>query len=161
MACSGSEIFAARQTNRRKTKWRIPMSWKPIVLCVDETPSFLEGYKMLLEENGYRVLTATDGKEALEVFMSRSIDLVLLDYHMPEMNGAAAALHMKELKADVPILLLSSDKQLPLDDLEAVDCFLPKSESVDDLLEKVDYLLSLRLLFQPLETLKRRSQKAA
>jgi CheY-like chemotaxis protein len=133
----------------------------PVVLCVDDTPSLLEGYKMLLEENGYRVLTATGGKEAVEVFKSCSIDLVLLDYHMPEMNGAAAALQMKELNADVPILLLSSDEQLPQDGLAAVDCFMLKSESIEDLLEKVDYLLSLRLLFQPLKTLKRRFQKAA
>ena len=137
------------------------MCRKAVILCVDDTPSFLEGHKMLLEENGYRVLTATNGKEAVGIFMSHSVDLVLLDYHMPEMNGAAAALHMKELRADVPILLLSGDERLPQDELAAVDCFLSKSVSIDDLLEKVDYLLSIRLLFEPLETLKRRSQKAA
>jgi two-component system, CitB family, response regulator DctR len=137
------------------------MGPNPVILCVDDTPSFLEGYKMLLEENGYRVLTATEGKEALEVFQSCSIDLVLLDYHIPGMNGAAAALQMKELNADVPILLLSSDERLPQDDVAAADCFMLKSESIDDLLGKVDYLLSLRLLFQPIETLKRRFQKAA
>ncbi len=43
--------------------WSIPM--KPVILCVDDTPSVLEGQKMLLEENGYRVLTATNGKEAV------------------------------------------------------------------------------------------------
>jgi CheY-like chemotaxis protein len=137
------------------------MAPKPVILCVDDTPSFLEGYKILLEENGYGVLTATEGKEAVEVFKSCAIDLVLLDYHMPEMNGAAAAWRMKELNADVPILLLSSDERLPQDDLAAVDCFMSKSESIDDLLGKVDYLLSLRFLFEPLETLKRRFQKAA
>ncbi len=60
---------------------------KPVILCVDDTPSVLEGEKMLLEENGYRVLTATNGKEAVQAFTSHSVDLVLLDYHMPEMNG--------------------------------------------------------------------------
>jgi len=43
------------------------MSWKPLILCVDDTPSVLEGLKMLLEENGYRVLTATNGKEACKL----------------------------------------------------------------------------------------------
>ena len=47
---------------RPKIFWSIPM--KPVILCVDDTPSVLEGEKMLLEENGYRVLTATNGKEA-------------------------------------------------------------------------------------------------
>ena len=41
---------------------------KPVILCVDDTPSMLEGEKMLLEENGYRVLIATNGKEAVQTF---------------------------------------------------------------------------------------------
>ena len=124
------------------------MSWKPIILCVDDTPSVLEGEKMLLEENGYRVLTATNGEAAVQVFVSQSVDLVLLDYHMPEMNGGVAAARMKELKADIPVALLSGDECLPPRDLEAVDCFMPKSQPISSLLEKVDYLLDLRFVFR-------------
>lgn len=127
------------------------MSRKPVILCVDDTPSVLEGEKMLLEENGYRVLTATNGKEAVQAFTSHSVDLVLLDYYMPGMNGAMAAVRMKDSKPDVPVALLSSDECLPLRELEAVDCFIPKSEPIVSLLEKVDYLLSLRFLFRPFE----------
>jgi CheY-like chemotaxis protein len=125
------------------------MSWKPVILCVDDIPSVLEGQKMLLEENGYRVLTATNGKEAVQAFMSHSVDLVILDYHMPEMNGGMAAMRMKDSKPHVPVALLSGDECLPLRDLEAVDCFMPKSEPIISFLEKVDYLLSLRFLFRP------------
>ncbi|HXO31249.1 MAG TPA: response regulator [Candidatus Acidoferrales bacterium] len=132
---------------------------KPVILCVDDTPSVLEGEKMLLEENGYRVLTATNGKEAVKAFASHSVDLVLLDYYMPEMNGGMAAVHMKDSKPDVPVALLSSDECLPQRDLEAVDCFIPKSEPVVSLLEKVDYLLSLRFLFLPLDALKTRDTR--
>jgi len=46
---------------------------KPVILCVDDTPSMLEGEKMLLEENGYRVLTATNGKEAVQAFTSHRL----------------------------------------------------------------------------------------
>jgi CheY-like chemotaxis protein len=127
---------------------------KPVILCVDDTPSVLEGEKMLLEENGYRVLTATNGKEAVQAFTSHSVDLVLLDYHMAEMNGGMAAMRMKDSKPDVPVALLSSDECLPLDDLEGVDCFIPKSEPIVSLLEKVDYLLSLRFLFLPFDASK-------
>ena len=130
------------------------MNWKPVILCVDDTPSILEGEKMLLEENGYRVLTATNGKEAVQAFTSHSVDLVLLDYHMPEMNGGMAAVHMKDSKPDVPVALLSGDERLPPDDLEAVDCFMPKSEPISSFLEKVESLLSLRFLFRPFSTLR-------
>jgi CheY-like chemotaxis protein len=130
------------------------MSWKPIILCVDDTPGVLEGEKMLLEESGYRVLTATNGEAAVQVFVSHSVDLVLLDYHMPEMNGGVAAARMKELKADIPVALLSGDECLPQRDLEAVDCFMPKSQPISSLLEKVDYLLSLRFPFRPFGVLK-------
>jgi CheY-like chemotaxis protein len=130
------------------------MSWKPVILCVDDTPSVLEGQKMLLEQNGYRVLTATNGTEAVQAFVSHSVDLVLLDYHMPEMNGGMAAVHMKDSKPDVPVALLSGDEYLPRRDLEAVDCFIPKSEPIISFLKKVDYLLSQRFLLRPLGALK-------
>jgi len=77
------------------------------------TPSVLKGQKMLLEECGYRVLTATNGEEAVQAFVSNSIDLVLLDYHMPSMNGEAAARHMRAAKPDVPIALVSGEDCLP------------------------------------------------
>jgi CheY-like chemotaxis protein len=72
---------------RAEDLWSAHMSWKPVILCVDDTLSVLEGQKMLLEEKGYRILTATTGKEAVQAFLSHSVDLELLDYHMPEMNG--------------------------------------------------------------------------
>jgi CheY-like chemotaxis protein len=125
---------------------------KPVILCVDDSPSILEGEKMLLEENGYRVLTATNGQEAVQAFVSQSVDLVLLDYNMPEMNGSMAAVLMKDCKPDVPVALFSSDDGLR--DLEAVDCFISKSEPIVGLLEKVHYLLSLRFLFQPVDASK-------
>ena len=127
------------------------MRRKPLILCVDDTPSVLEGRKMLLEENGYKVLTAASGKDAVKVFASNPVDLVLFDQHMPQVNGDVAAIHMRACKPDVPIALLSGDDSLPPSALEAVDAFISKSEPITSLLEKVDYLLSLRFLFQPLD----------
>ena len=137
------------------------MLGKPVILCVDDAPGVLEGRKVLLEENGYRVLTATNGKEAIQAFVSNSVDLVLLDYHMPEMNGGMAAARMKQAKPDVPVALLSADDRLPLRDLQAVDCFMPKSEPIISFLEKVDYLLSIRFLFRPFDALKAQNTEIA
>jgi CheY-like chemotaxis protein len=61
------------------------MTGKAVILCVGDTSSALEGLKMLLEENGYRVLTvltATNLKETVQTFVSNSVDLALLDYHI-------------------------------------------------------------------------------
>jgi hypothetical protein len=69
---------------------------------------------------------------------------------------------MKNAKPDVPIAILSSDECLPPGDLQTVDCFISKSEPIVSFLEKVDYLLSLRFLFQPLGAfIAQRHRKAA
>jgi CheY-like chemotaxis protein len=133
------------------------MTQKPVILCVDDPSSMLEERKMLLEENGYKVLTATNGKQAVEAFVSNAVDLVLLDYHLSEMDGAMAALQMRASKPDVPVALLSADESLPPNTLDAFDAFISKSEPVVSFLQEVDYLLSLRFLFQPLDSLRRRS----
>ena len=126
------------------------MTGKPLILCVDDASNVLEGRKMLLEENGFEVLTATNGREALQAFVSHPVDLVLLDYHMPQMNGDVAAAHMKARKPDVPLVLLSADDWVPQSKLKTVDAFVSKSEPITTFLEIVDHLLSLRFLFQPL-----------
>jgi two-component system, OmpR family, alkaline phosphatase synthesis response regulator PhoP len=127
------------------------MNRKPLILCADDSMNVLEGWKELLEQNGYSVLTATDGTEALQAFVLHPVDLVLLDYHMPHMNGDVAAAHMKACKEDVPIALLTADDLGPLNNLKAVDALVSKSESVTRVLEIVDELLSFRFLFQPLD----------
>jgi two-component system, sensor histidine kinase and response regulator len=129
------------------------MAGKPLILCVDDTSNELEGRKMLLEENGFEVLTASNGIEALRAFVSHPVDLVLLGYHMPRMNGDVAAERMKACKPDVPLALLSADDRVPESELNAVDVFVSKSEPITTFLAIVDHLLSLRFLFQPLRDL--------
>ena len=127
------------------------MNRKPLVLVADDSASLREAWKELLELNAYNVLTATSGTEALEAFVSHPVDLVLLDYHMPLMDGREAAARMKACKDDVPIALLSADDLAALGDVKAVDALISKSESVTTVLRIVDHLLSLRFLFEPLD----------
>ena len=126
------------------------MSGRPLILCVDDERNGLEGRKMLLEETGCKVLVATSGVEALQLFSSHPIDLVLIDYHMPGMNGDVVAEHMKAGQPDVPIALLSADDEPPERALRWVDAFVSKSESPANLLQIVERMLELRLLFAPL-----------
>jgi CheY-like chemotaxis protein len=120
----------------------------------------VEGQRTLFEASGYRVLTATNATDAVEAFKSHAVDLVLLDYHIPGMNGAVAAARMKDRNPDVPIILMSGDEDVPPGDLEVIDCFLSKGGSISSLLEKIDYLLGLRVLFRPIRTLETQSRRA-
>ena len=129
------------------------MARKPLILCVDDGWNGLEGRKMLFEEAGWKVLVATSGAEALQLFGCHPVDLVLLDYHMLGMNGDVVAEHMKTGEPDVPIAMLSVDDGLPKSALRWVDAFVSKSESPANLVQIVEHLLDLRFLFAPLDGL--------
>jgi two-component system cell cycle sensor histidine kinase/response regulator CckA len=79
------------------------------VLLVDDEEIILEVSKELLEGMGYRVLTARNGKEAVEVYRKNQdeIDIVLLDMVMPNMGGGAAYDRMKEINPHIKVLLSS------------------------------------------------------
>ena len=117
---------------------------KATILCIDDQWSGLIGRKMLLENNGYEVLEATGGTEGLRLFLSHSVDAVVLDYQMPGMNGDVVAAKMKRAKSYVPIMLLSSYGRLPKSNLDAVDILLSKSQPPKILLSTLQDLLRRR-----------------
>jgi CheY-like chemotaxis protein len=112
------------------------------ILCIDDHWSGLIGRKMLLEQNGYEVLEATGGSEGLKLFLSQDVDAVVLDYQMPDMNGAVVATKMKRARSTVPIILLSAYGPLPKRKLQSIDKFVSKSESPAAFLSTVDDLLT-------------------
>jgi CheY-like chemotaxis protein len=113
-----------------------------LVLCVDDELIGLQVRKILLERAGYRVLTALDGPLGLEVFEKEAVDVVILDYSMPGMHGGEVATRMRQLKPEVPILLLSAYVGLPSEVTSLVDLYMTKGEGPDMLLTKIDSLLS-------------------
>lgn len=113
-----------------------------VVLCVDDEAVGLSVRKLILESKGYRVFTAADGPQALALFSAQPIDLVVLDYKMPGMNGDVVAERMKRQKPKVPILILSAYIDLPRETLALVDRYVTKGESPVVLLEAVAELLA-------------------
>jgi PAS domain S-box-containing protein len=79
------------------------------VLLVDDEKIILEVGRELLEGMGYRVLTATDGEEAIKVYKKNrnNIDIVVLDMVMPGMGGGEAYDHMKGVNPEIKVLLSS------------------------------------------------------
>ena len=111
------------------------------VLCVDDEALGLQIRRALLEVAGYKVLTAEDGKTALILFEDNHIHAVLLDYLMPEMDGARVAAAMRTIKPHVPILLHSACVDLPQDAIGLVDATLSKGEGPEMLINRLQLLI--------------------
>jgi len=82
----------------------------PVILVVDDSPVVVEAVKEALLSDGYTVLSARDGLEALEVVKSSSPDLILLDIDMPRMNGYQLCKILKrdDKFRDIPIIMLTA-----------------------------------------------------
>ncbi len=113
-----------------------------LILCVDDEPTGLQVRKLLLESQGYKVLTATSGREAIEVFAHHPISAVVLDYAMPEMNGDQVAIALKRLNPSIKILLFSAYMNFPEDALRWVDGCAVKGEHPTTLFNALQELLS-------------------
>ena len=80
---------------------------KKVILCVDDNEQELSVLKFMLATNGYRVLSASNGQEAIAVFASApQIDLVLTDTNMPQMSGGQLVERLKRMAGHVPMILL-------------------------------------------------------
>ena len=112
-----------------------------LVLCVDDELVGLRVRKILLERAGYRVLTALDGAAGLDLFANEPVEAVILDYSMPGMHGGEVAARMRQIKPEVPILLLSAYIGLPAEVTSLVDLYMTKGEGAPILLKKLGSLL--------------------
>jgi two-component system response regulator CpxR len=84
---------------------------KKVILCVDDNEQELSVLKFTLATNGYRVLAATNGQEAIAVFSAApQIDLVLADTNMPQMSGIQLAERLKRMRSHVPMLRPLAEK---------------------------------------------------
>ena len=113
----------------------------PLILCIDDADVALRVRKLLLDHEGYNVLTARSGEDGLELFKQNPIELVIADYFLSGKTGIESAREMKELRPEVPILIISASVEKP-DGLEFVDGFLAKAESPDVLLGTIAQLLA-------------------
>ncbi len=115
---------------------------KKVILCVDDNEQELAVMRFMLATNGYRVLAAPSGQEAIAIFATApQIDLVLADARMPQMSGVQLAERLKRMRSYVPLILLG-DAQAGAPsgsgDLHVADAVLArKSCSSQELLERI------------------------
>src|SRR2546426_4838164 len=116
---------------------------KTTILAADDDPQLLRLMTRNLQLEGYDVLAASDGLQALELVESNAPDLVLLDVMMPKMDGFTVCYRVREFSA-VPIIIVTArgqdqDKVRGLD--LGADDYLTKPFSVDELLARVRAVL--------------------
>ncbi len=120
----------------------------PLILCIDDNEHGLIARRHILEERGYDVVTARDGREGLEKFRGEKVDLAIVDYLMPGMNGQEVIQQLRKAAPKLPIILLSGyadtlalDRKVP-----EADAVLHKGRTreVKELLETVERLLRRR-----------------
>jgi CheY-like chemotaxis protein len=95
------------------------------ILCVDdeETPRTLR--KLILQKQGYQVVTAASGVEALELLNRTKINLVLSDQMMPGMTGTELTKSVKAMRPAMPVILISGVNEIP-EDASYADRFISK-----------------------------------
>jgi CheY-like chemotaxis protein len=108
-----------------------------LVLCIDDNAEVLECEKAFLEAFGFTVLTAPGGPKGLELASIHSVDVVIVDYCMPEMNGHEVAIAMRRLRPEAPIIMLSRSVDVPEQALEWVDAFIAKDRLASQLLPTI------------------------
>jgi two-component system response regulator CpxR len=113
---------------------------RPLLLCIDDDEVALRVRKLLLGSAGYEVLVAASGEAGLEVLKENPVNLVIADHFLSAKTGTEIAREMKELKPNVPILIVSASAEEP-SGLEFADGFLPKGEAPDVLLATIARLL--------------------
>ncbi|WP_180124750.1 HD domain-containing phosphohydrolase [Rhodoferax sp. BLA1] len=80
---------------------------RPVILCVDDEPSILSALRRLFRTHGFQVLAAESGQAGLDILALESVDLVISDMRMPQMDGVVFLEHVRARKPDVPRLLLT------------------------------------------------------
>jgi DNA-binding response OmpR family regulator len=77
------------------------------VLCVENRVEYLEALRYMLEEAGYEVISATNGKQGLLMLRKNQIEGVLLEYDLPDATGLAVRAEMRRIKPEIPVLLFA------------------------------------------------------
>jgi len=120
------------------------MEARPTVLLVDDEESVQKLLAYPLEREGYRVVQARDGEEALVRYRAEAIDLVILDLMLPRLDGLAVCRRLREERSAVPIIMLTArgdegDKVLGLE--LGADDYITKPFSIREFMSRVRALL--------------------
>ena len=123
-----------------------PKGDRELILLVDDDPELLETTGEFLDFEDYRFITAKDGMEALKIYrhMGKKIDLILLDYFLPVMDGDVVFEELKAINSDVRVVLTSGfGEQARVGSMlaQGLAAFIPKPYTHQRLVEQIRSVL--------------------
>ena len=110
------------------------------VLLAEDDPALRRYLEVVLQRAGYRVVSAADGLEAMKFLLSATVDVVVTDAVMPNLDGYQLCRFVRNSKhlSHLPVILLSAlDPRNAVHESEQVDVFLAKPVSPEDLLNRI------------------------
>ena len=116
------------------------MATNSTLLCIHRDP----GQLSLLQDHGYELVTATNGHEGLQLFMSRAVDAIVLEHQLGLLDGLVVAAEIKKVKPHLPIVMLADDMDLPSDALKSLDAIVAKSDGLHFLAATVHFVLNVK-----------------
>src|SRR5208283_4470334 len=115
------------------------------VLCVDDDLSLLRLYQEELTEDGYKIILAKDGKEALQKFEKESPNVVVMDIRMPVMDGIETLTAMLGKDRQVPVILNTAYPQYRENFMTwGAEAYVIKSSDLTELKQKIREVLDRR-----------------
>jgi DNA-binding response OmpR family regulator len=119
----------------------------PTVLVIDDDPTMVESLAMMLEDHGFRVLTANNGVRGLQVFREQRPAAVLTDILMPEQDGIGAIVEMRRERPEIKIIAISGGGRIGNSDFLTIagklgaDATFEKGHSAHELLALLKEML--------------------
>jgi DNA-binding response OmpR family regulator len=111
------------------------------ILIVDDDQNILRLYKEELEEEGYTIVTASNGQEAIERFEAEDPDLVTLDILLPDIDGIKLLRQMKEKKPRLPIIMSTAYDYRDDFAVWASEAYIVKSSDLTELKATIKQLM--------------------
>ena len=116
------------------------------ILVCDDDKEIVEAIEIYLQQEGYHILKAYDGEEALEILKENEVHLLIMDVMMPRLDGIRATLKIRE-ESSIPIIILSAkteeaDKILALTDpkLKSSESWSKKTDEIRELRKQYNFL---------------------
>ena len=113
-----------------------------VLLCIDDDETQVLMQRALLHSKGFDVVVATGGRDGIAAFGNHHVDLVVVDYRMPDLDGGTVARKLREKNPSVPIVMFTGVDDISPEALTAVNSLVKKGESPTALSDEVQRLLA-------------------